>query len=631
MGYGRQAAEALRTVLRDVKGGEPLAPVAVVVPSNHVGVVARRLLGSGTLGPVADHGVGLCAVSFLTPYRMAELLGSARLAGGGRRPISTPVITAAVRRALAQDPGLFAPVKDHPATQRALVAAYRELRDVSGPSLESLATRSVRAADVVRLHREARAWTQPSWYDEQDLIEAAVGTMHEGRGQVRDLGAIVVYLPQRVSRSAGHLLRALSERSDVVVLAGATGAGRADAEVARSVQRIAGPSRAAWSVPPPHEPMAALDRAHTKIVTASDSDEEVRIAVRAVVDAARGGTSFDRMAILYANSAPYARLVHEQLTAAQIPHNGASIMALTARVTGRTLLGLLALPDGGFRREDVFAWLATAQLRRRGRWIPVTGWERISRDAGVVAGRDQWDRRLAAFARRRATEAESAEADAEVPTSCAQRARADSVAALDSARVRRWPHRRPERRVRATTVMVRTGEMGTGPPRRAPRARVRGRGWPPAEQRAVERLDRALDRLAGLDVVESAVGLDVFTQTLELELESDLGRVGRMGEGVLSGSVGMGVGLDFDLVVVLGLAEGLLPTSIRDDSLLPDHERRSAGGELPLRSHGVDRGITSCSRHWPGPPAISFACPAVTFARARSACLRAGLSRRLGP
>ena len=115
------------------------------------------------------------------------------------------------------------------------------------------------------------------------------------------------------------------------------------------------------------------------------------------------------------------------------------------------------------------------------------------------------------------------------------------------------------------------------------------RDWPSAEQRAVERMDRALDRLAGLDAVESAVELDVFTQTLELELESDLGRVGRMGEGVLVGSVGMGVGLDLDLVAVLGLAEGLLPTPVRDDSLLPDHERRSAGGELPLRSHGVDR------------------------------------------
>ena len=97
--------------------------------------------------------------------------------------------------------------------------------------------------------------------------------------------------------------------------------------------------------------------------------------------------------------------------------------------------------------------------------------------------------------------------------------------------------------------------------------------WPTVEQKAAERVDRALDRLACLDAVEESVDLDVFTRTLELELETDLGRVGRMGEGVLVGSVSMGVGLDLDLVVVLGLAEGLFPSPTRDDSLLPDHER----------------------------------------------------------
>jgi ATP-dependent helicase/nuclease subunit B len=64
--------------------------------------------------------------------------------------------------------------------------------------------------------------------------------------------------------------------------------------------------------------------------------------------------------------------------------------------------------------------------------------------------------------------------------------------------------------------------------------------------------------------------------------------VGRMGEGVLVGAIGMGVGLDLDLVVILGLAEGLFPAPARDDSLLPDHEREATGDELPLRAHSVE-------------------------------------------
>ena len=79
------------------------------------------------------------------------------------------------------------------------------------------------------------------------------------------------------------------------------------------------------------------------------------------------GCPLERIAILYATPEPYARLVHEQLDAAGIAHNGASVVPLTARVAGRTLLGLFALPASGFRRDDVFAWLAGARLRHQGR------------------------------------------------------------------------------------------------------------------------------------------------------------------------------------------------------------------------------------------------------------------------
>ena len=127
LGYGRSAAEELRSAIRSAKGDEPLAPVSVVVPSNYVGVATRRLLASGTFGKVCGTGIGVAAVSFLTVYRMAELLGSSRLAGETKRPVSTPVIAAALRASLAERPGIFAPVAGHEATESALIAAYREL------------------------------------------------------------------------------------------------------------------------------------------------------------------------------------------------------------------------------------------------------------------------------------------------------------------------------------------------------------------------------------------------------------------------------------------------------------------------------------------------------------------------
>lgn len=581
--YGRAAAEALRTAIADAKAGDPLAPVTVVVPSNHVGVAARRLLASGALGPVTSTGVGIAAVTFVTPYRLGELLGAAALAAAGKRPVSTPLLAAAVRAELTADPGLFEPVAVHPATEAALVATYRELRDASPAALDALAATSPRAGEVVRLHRAVRARLAPDWSDEEDLLATAAA--HAGTAAARELGAVVVHLPQRLSQHAAGLLRALAEHLPTTVVAGTTGIPAADAEVSRSLERLGvdGTPPAGVGRPTPVSPTT------TQVVTASDADEEVRAAVRTVVDAVRAGTRLDRIAVLHASPEPYARLAHDQLHAAGIPTNGAAVVPLAGRVAGRALLELLALPDSGYRRQDVLAWLSSGPVLFEGRWAPVAAWERISREAAVVAGREQWDERLETFAAQEERQAADAEADEEQPVWLAERARAQAERARA---LRRFVLRAIDDLTRAATEPRPWSEHAAwaerwmhdllGPA-------TRRTGWPEPERKAAERIEGALRRLAALDGVEGPVHLDVFARTLAVELEADLGRVGRFGEGVLVGSVEMGIGLDLDLVVVVGLAEGSFPATVRDDSLLPDRERAAAGGELELRGDRVER------------------------------------------
>jgi len=568
--YGREAAEALRASIAATKGDDPLAPVTVVVPSNHVGVATRRLLASGVLGPVCTRGVGLAAVTFVTPYRLAELLGAPLLAGAGRRPVSTPVIAAALRATLGGDAGVFAPVAGHPATETALVAAYRELRDLSPVALDALALESRRARDVVRLCQDTRARLEPEWYDEEDLMATAADVIAEAG----DVGALIVYLPQRLSLHAARLLNA----SGATVVAATTGNAWADADVIVSVGRLGHPQPPGLEIPP------VTTAAGTRILTASDADDEVRAALRAVIDAVRAGTALDRIAVLHASPEPYARLVYERLAAAGIPTNGASVVPLTARVAARVLLGLLALPEGDFRRGDLFAWLAGAPLLHQGKWVPVTAWERLSRDAGIVSGRKDWDDLLTRLADDREAAAQEAETDPDAPAWRPERDRTQAERArklrsfvlaliddLDTATTaRRWSEHAHWAHDQLNSL------IGDAEQRRRDR-------WPRVEAKAAERVESALERLATLDAVEGPVDLEVFTRTLQLELEADLGRVGRFGDGVLVGSVAMGVGLDLDLVIILGLAEGIFPAPVHDDSLLPDYERIAAAGELPLR------------------------------------------------
>jgi len=580
--YGNDAAVALRDAVAEAKAGEPLAPVTVVVPSNHVGVASRRLLASGSLGPVAGTGVGLAAVTFLTTYRLAELLGAPALAGTGRRPVSTPVLAAAMRAELAVDAGLFEPVRQHPATESALVSTYRELRDVSPGALDALAATGPRAREVVRLHRAARARLEAAWSDEEDLLLAAAATLTI---VTAELGALVVHLPQRLSQHSARLLVALAEHVPSTVIAALTGLGAADADVLASLGRLGIDTSGATGV----GQAMPIAPERTTIVTTSDADEEVRAAVRAVVDAVRAGTRLDRIAVLHASPDPYARLAHEQLHAAGIATNGAAVVPLAARMAGRTLLELLALPEQGFRRQDVFAWLSSGPVLHDGRWAPTTAWERLSREAAVVAGRDEWDLLLARLAEHQLARAAKADSDDEEPEWVAEQARTLATRARD---LRRFVLRVIDDLTAAAAAPRRWSEHAAwaqgwlaellGPA-------TRRDGWPLDERKAGERVEVAIDRLGALDAVEGPVTLDVFARTLTVELEADLGRVGRFGDGVLVGSVEMGIGVDLDLVVILGLAEGSFPSTVRDDSLLPDRERAACGDELGLRADQVER------------------------------------------
>lgn len=200
--YGAEAAEALRVRISEAKGAEPLATVTVVVPSNQVGVSIRRQLASGALGSVGGVGIGLIGVDFLTPYRLAELLGASALAAEGRRPVSTPVVSAAIRHVLRADPGVFAPVVEHPATEAALVSSYRELRDLSEAALRSLAARSDRAREVVRVCRGA--------HERLGVDEAALHRIEAGLRHVRrQPTGVLVPLDERDEpvRAGGHRAR----------------------------------------------------------------------------------------------------------------------------------------------------------------------------------------------------------------------------------------------------------------------------------------------------------------------------------------------------------------------------------------------------------------------------------------
>ena len=556
--HGAAATGALAEAIGDAKGGDPMAPVTVIVPSNLVGVAARRTLAARD---------GLAAVRFDTLLAVARSL--APLAGDDdRRTVSDPVVAAAVRTALADSADLLAPVATHPATERAVMRVHRELRELDDHELDALAATSARSAEVVALHRQVAERIARQFIDEVDQHRLAAQALDAGHGG--PLGAVVLHCPDRLPRSAVDLLEALAAHRPFRAVMALTGDTDADAPVTALAARLGAPpdTSAAPLDPPPHR---------TFVRSLPDPDEEARWAVRAVVDAAAAGTPFARMAIVHPPGGARTRLVHQHLAAADVPFTGASARRLDESLTGRTLLRLLDLPEQRWSRTAVMAVVADGAVLDRGSPAPGTAWERIARRAGVVSGSDQWRPLLERFADDADRQAgDLAHADPDDPRihtvrrdTALARDLADFVdrlrGDLDATPPRTWPDAVRWLLDLLTAWVGPTGERGDRPP---------------AEADADQRIDDMLRGLERLDAVEPQPSPAAIRRAVAAGLDRRDERHGRFGDGVHVGTPTVTAGLDLDLVIVIGLAEGITPARRRDDPLLPDRARRAVGGGL---------------------------------------------------
>jgi hypothetical protein len=189
--YGAPAYDELRRVVAAAKADDALAPVTLVVPSNLAGTIARRTLARMRR---PGGGTGVAALTVLTVDRLAELVASPALVARGRRPATAPVLAAAWRQELADDARSFGPVAEHPATVRALVDAYRALRDVSPEARGAVAATGQLPRDVVTLFEGAATRLDARWYDVprpvRDGRRRAGGRRDARRAAARDGGLL---------------------------------------------------------------------------------------------------------------------------------------------------------------------------------------------------------------------------------------------------------------------------------------------------------------------------------------------------------------------------------------------------------------------------------------------------------
>ena len=537
-----RALEALAAAIAVAKRDDTLARVTVAVPTNTCGVMARRALGRS---------VGIAAVDMVTLNRLAELIAGPELAAAERSPMSTPVVDLAVAAVLARDPGPFRSVASHPSTIVALRQLHTELRLAGEPAYRALEEQSVRGRQASQISRAISATLAARWYDEADLFAHAAEVIDTG---VPDgLDRLIVHLPQELSGLALEFVRALGRAVDVHVIVQVTGHAAADGDALALLSSLDVDVTAESDLTSPKTSGHAHRRTPAKIISTTDADDEVRLAVREVFAAARAGTPFERIALLWPTQRPYARLVEHHLDNADIPWNGRPGTTTAERLAPRLVLDLLDVDRRGLRRRSVFDLLADVPARDAdGVYLPTAEWERVSREAGIARD-DDWNRRLAPMAERDRWSA-SATSLREFITDLrsqlghpAERRRWWDWAQWCTEQLDRWLGRHTLERL------------------------------PDPEYRAWEALTRSLDRLRHLDPVGEPVTRHQFRSALEADLEASPPRQGRVGNGVTVGPLAGAVGLDVDVVIVLGAAEGMLPPTPTSDPLLSETDRTIAG------------------------------------------------------
>lgn len=324
------------------------------------------------------------------------------------------------------------------------------------------------------------------------------------------------------------------------------------------------------------EPAATPGDGSVQIVSAPDPSREVAAALRTCLGWAREGIDFHEMAIAYRHADPYRPLVAAIAREAGLPvydHAGTPLAELPV---GRRSLALLDLLENDLDRASVIAFATDSAMpkatRQRYKGSPAQ-WDRLSRDAGVVRGREQWAQRLDALAAR--VKKRLGGGDDREPAPWLND-RLDQIAGLKAfvSDLADCIARRPDEAPWSQHVAHLEDALNTY---------LTGHKAIVDSARALTRLDGLTPEVAADRFIAVVRGVIGGLRSTDVQ-EGSPGAFRARGINVLD--VNSLRHTRFRAVCVLGLAERSFPPPPRQDPLLLDDERQPLG--LPLRARGPD-------------------------------------------
>jgi len=513
---------------------DPLRPTTLIAPSHAAALHLRRRL--------AEQGA-FAAVRFEPLPRVAELLGAGRLASEGRTPLARPIGDYVAQEVARASRPPLAQVRELPGYGRVLRQVFRRLRraGITDPSAVSHDHPHLR--ETLRLYGEFRAVTS-SFYDDQDLLDAATGAIMEGQAPLVELGDVYVVPPGARTAPAAAFIDALC----------ADGRGRV-------VEASAG--------------TCTID-----LLLAPDPASEAREVVRLVLEALSAGTPLHEVAVFHGADAAYPAMLDETMRAAGLPCTRLPGTPLIELRAGRAVLALLRLPEQDYPRAPLIDALELGGrlvLPAGGGTVSarVTAWDRLSRDAGVTRTLDRWQRALATLRADRLAEREAVQDLSEG----ALRRIASEIDGAD------------ELRTVVSTLAVRLDALREAQPAQrfieTLKAIVHDYVAPDAD--GLTEVIEEIDQLGTIGSVGGSFSLSEFIPALRANLELAFRRERGLGQGVLVGDYRTAAGMRFQRVVLCGAREGALPAAPGEDTVIPDAAWRALRTQFPFIDDAASR------------------------------------------
>jgi len=526
--------------IAEARRDDPLRPVTVVAPSHAAALQMRRRLGE--LTPFA-------AVRFETFPRLSELLGAGHLAAAGRKPLARPIGDYLAGQVAGESRGTLAAVSDLAGYARVLRQLFRRLRRAGITSSGAIhGAYPEHAREIFRLYDRYRE-RSADFYDEEDLLDAAADAVEAGRaGALSDVGAIYVAPPGALTAAGTRLLEAL----------------RAAAPAFEEIEEALG------------------QPASQRFILAPDPASEARCVVREVITALEEGVSLHEIGVFHGADGSYGRLLREAFAGSGVPVAAMPGLPLIETRAGRGVLALASLPERDFSRAAAMEFLSIAPLKEH---IPAgdgderlmtNDWDRLSREAGITRGKEDWERRLGFFISDKEADLQSA------------------MVAENEAWGRRIGYQRDmAERLRAV--------MGSLLDRLEPLRRDQGAAafieafksvvedyFDPNDE-ALESVIDEIDQLGTVGAVGGEFSLDNFTAALRANLELAFTRERGLGAGVVVADYRVASGLEFRRTILCGAFEGALPAGPGGDAILEDRVWQGLKTEHPFIEDATTR------------------------------------------